>query len=115
MTMLHPYYKPLTLCEVCAKACGRCPWSKKDVQQPVEGWDAIRNDVGLQEHRRGELRQRLCESYVVLACPLFELEERHRWAYERFDPELVRRKLAGKINTGLAMTKVRNHKEAELD
>ena len=71
-------YKPLTLCELCTKACGDCSWSEKNVQRPVEGWAAIRRDLDR------------IESYVVLDCPEFELEERHAWAYEKFDPEWIK-------------------------
>lgn len=105
MAKRYPTYKPLTLCEVCANAYGGCSWSEKDMQQPVEGWDAIRHDVGLSETRRGELRRMLTESYVVLACPQFKLEEQHRWAYERFNPEAVRAKMEHRRRTVLNQKK----------
>lgn len=73
-------YKPLTLCELCTKACGFCTWSERGVQKPVEGWKAIRRDL-----------LGVGESYLVLECPEFDLEERHRWAYEKFDPEWIKR------------------------
>ena len=101
----YPTYKPTTLCEVCANAYGGCSWSEKDVQLPVEGWDAIRHDIGLSETHRGEARRTLTESYVVLACPQFKLEEQHRWAYDRFDPEAVRAKMAESRRSGLHKTK----------
>lgn len=72
-------YRPATLCEVCDKACGGCSWSKKGVQKPVAGWDAIRNDL-----------RDAGESYIVLSCPEFVVEEKNRWAYEKFDPEAIR-------------------------
>lgn len=78
------WYTPNTLCEVCEKACGGCPWSKHGVQRPVYGWDAIRKDIRVSKDAPP------LESYIVLDCPLFELEERHRWAYEKFDPEAIR-------------------------
>ena len=104
MAQRYPTYTPGTLCEVCANACGGCSWSEKDVQQPVEGWDAVRRDISIMEYR-GEQRQMLSESYVVLDCPLFELEERHRWAYKRFDPEAIRAKMTARRRSGLHKTK----------
>jgi hypothetical protein len=80
-------YRPATLCELCKNACGNCPWSEKDRQTPVKGWDAIRNDIACDTKTR-------VESYVVLDCPLFELEEHNRWAYEKFDREAIRKRLA---------------------
>lgn len=79
-------YRPLTLCEVCTKACGVCSWSKKGVQRPVEGWDAIRNDLQ-------QPKSFFSESYIVLRCPEFELEPHNEWAYKKFDPERVRRRI----------------------
>ena len=72
-------YRPATLCEVCNNACGGCVWSKHGVQKPVPGWDAIRRDLSDSG-----------ESYIVLDCPKFELEEHNRWAYEKFDREKIR-------------------------
>ena len=80
-------YVPRTLCELCANAYGGCSWSEKNVQRPVEGWDAIRNDVLV-------AARKYSESYIVLDCPLFELEEHNRWAYEKFDREAVRKRYA---------------------
>lgn len=90
MTELHPGYRPITLCEVCARAAGLCHWSQKDNMRPVPGWDAIRKDVRMQTTKGAT--QRFIESYIVLSCPLFELEEHNRWAYERFEPDRVRDK-----------------------
>ena len=58
--------------------------------RPVEGWDAIRNDlhtISKKYHRDMDVSE---ESYVVLDCPLFELEPQHAWAYEKFDREKIR-------------------------
>ena len=86
-------YTPRTLCEVCKNAYGDCPWSKKGVQKPVDGWDAIRNDLTTFVRRRdGKNVGNTMESYIVLDCPLFDLEERHRWAYEKFDRDAIREK-----------------------
>ena len=89
MTMynLHPGYRPKTLCEVCADACGFCSWSEKGNMRPVPGWDAIRKDFP-----SGDKYKDPVESYIVLHCPLFELEKHNHWAFERFDPEQIRAK-----------------------
>lgn len=100
---MYPNYRPATLCEVCANACGGCSWSAYGVQQPVKGWDAIRHDVAANDKSKGEARQAMSESYVVLGCPEFKLEEHHRWAYERFDPEAARRRLLHACNIGEAV------------
>lgn len=97
MMELHPTYCPKTLCEVCANATGFCPWSEKGHQRPVPGWNAIRKDFP-----SGDKYKVPVESYIVLRCPLFELEEHNRWAYERFDPEKIRAKYAGHIIDGVA-------------
>lgn len=115
MAKQHPNYKPTTLCDVCANACGGCSWSEQGVQQPVEGWDAIRHDVAANDKSKGYARMTLSESYVVLACPMFELEERHRWAYERFDPEVTRRRLAHTVKTGAAVKKRKRKEEDSGD
>ena len=83
-------YKPRTLCEVCENACGGCSWSEAGVQKPVEGWDAVQNDLWLGDPSVTGRFEHYQESYVVLHCPEFKLEERNRWAFERFDPEAVR-------------------------
>ena len=62
-----------TLCDFCANACGGCSWSQKDVQTPVPGWDAVRRDIPLDEVRPLSF----VESYVVIHCPEFSLEN-HR-------------------------------------
>lgn len=90
-------YKPHTLCEVCANAYGDCSWSEKGVQKPVEGWTAIRRDLATINHGQG----RGVESYVVLECPQFVLQEEYRWAYEKFDPEAAKRHATIKTNNGV--------------
>ena len=62
-------YVPTTLCELCENACGGCRWSQKDVQEPVDGWEAVRRDLPGEAGR--------LESYVVLECPEYEPETRH--------------------------------------
>lgn len=80
-------YVPETLCELCGRACGRCRWSRKDVQLPVKGWVAVRRDVPMTDSQ-GKVHWE--ESYVVLECPEYELELRHWWYYLNFDRELAR-------------------------
>jgi len=101
-----PWYVPHTLCEVCANACGGCSWSEKNIQTPVEGWEAVRNDISVNDKTKGSYREGICESYVVLACPQFELEEQHRWAYERFDPEKARRHAENRASVSSIMKKL---------
>lgn len=86
MIDLHPSYCPATLCEVCTKSTGFCSWSEKDNQQPVPGWDAVRKDL----LAGGGRKNIYTESYIVLRCPQFELEEHNRWAFERFEEKRTR-------------------------
>lgn len=83
-----PNFTPTTLCDLCSNACGHCRWSKKGVQQPVPGWDAVRRDVPMQH----TLSTEWVESYVVLDCPEFRLEERSRVYWDRFDAQGLREK-----------------------
>ena len=89
-------YTPVTLCEVCENACGGgdCPWAECGVQQPVPGWTAIRRDLN------GSLGEGTVESYVVLECPLFVVEEKNRWAYKKFNPAAVRRMMRHRDSAG---------------
>lgn len=98
-------YRLNTLCEVCTKACGGCSWSKKNVQQPVEGWDAIRHD--LQQPKKF-----YAESYIVLHCPEFELEKHNEWAYKKFDPEKVRQQVEHRDKLGAIRTEQMAEKRA---
>lgn len=100
------HYVPHTLCEVCTKACGGCSWSKKGVQQPVEGWDAIRYDIP-------QPRQFFTESYIVLHCPEFELEPHNEWAYKRFNPERVRRQIEHRESVKRAKKEVMAQRKAQ--
>lgn len=59
-------YTPSTLCEICENACGGCSWSKKNVQNPVEGWTALRNDLPCHGDYASN---KMVESYVVIRCP----------------------------------------------
>lgn len=76
-----------TLCEVCGNACGGCSWSEYGVQRPVPGWDAVRNDI----RTPGDRAKPRVESYAVLDCPEFVLEERYAREYQAFDRAWVRR------------------------
>lgn len=82
-----------TLCDVCENACGGCEWSEKWVQKPVPGWDAVRRDVQNQAKYAHKDCYALVESYTVLHCPKFVLEEKRAQWYERWDPEKRRREL----------------------
>ena len=62
-------YTVSTLCEICQNACGGCSWSERGVQKPVEGWDAIRNDLYVNHGTVGKPISFLDESYIVLDCP----------------------------------------------
>lgn len=61
-----------TLCWRCKKAVGRCSWteldsSKKVRFEPVPGWVAVKS-LGI--------LGRKSDSYLVLSCPEFEVDER---------------------------------------
>lgn len=91
--IVQSVYSPHTLCEVCANACGFCRWSEYGVQKPVPGLDAVRRDI------RGKVnREPMCiESYVVLDCPEFCLEERWPQEYQAFDRAWDRREALRKM------------------
>lgn len=85
-----PEYTPFTLCEVCENACGGCSWSEKNVQKPVEGWDAIRNDILPHGYYSEPI-----ESYVVLACPKY-VPDRYAEKYPFNRKEATRRVMVRK-------------------
>lgn len=66
-----------TLCWYCEKAYGSCAWSRKDNPRPVDGWQAIRNDLAANGERAAAV-----ESYVVLHCPEFSLDPRFKQDYQ---------------------------------
>lgn len=105
-------YRPATLCEVCERACGRCCWSAFGVQQPVPGWDAVRRDILGTDTRGRTGPGAYVESYVVLYCPEFALEEKNRWAYERFRPEDVRREVSRRERTSDTMRRKKGEQNA---
>lgn len=76
-----------THCDFCMNACGHCLWSEKDVQQPVPGWDAVRYDIPFTSDRAAVYS----ESYVIIACPQFELQPIWADQYRAVDWEHVRR------------------------
>ncbi len=80
-----------TLCEVCGNACGGCEWTEAYV--PVPGWDAVRRDVTNKTVWNGKTRCQREESYVVLRCPKFLLEDRWAAWFETWDPEKRRKEL----------------------
>lgn len=69
-------YSPRTLCELCEKACGGCSWSMYGVQEPVEGWVAVRRDI------RANKRYKV--SYIVLDCPEFLCDVRCEHYYKKW-------------------------------
>lgn len=95
-------YRPTTLCEICANACGGCSWSEYGKQKPVEGWEAIRNDILTNHGAPGKPLISFEESYIVLACPQYapdQYAERYpfdsEWAKKalRLRNEMAERKL----------------------
>ena len=62
--MISPFNKPHSICWDCANACGECSWSDHWKHEPVNGWNAIRNDLKTKE---GDTT----ESYIVIECPEF--------------------------------------------
>ena len=82
-----------TLCDYCANACGGCRWSRKGVQRPVPGWDAVRRDICLTENRPSPMT----ESYIVIRCPEFQTECHREAEYRRVDWENVRRRALERV------------------
>lgn len=83
-----PEYTPSTLCEICQNACGGCAWSKYGEQKPVEGWEAIRNDLYVNHGTVTAPISFIQESYVVLACPEFEPDRfADRFPFRRSEAE----------------------------
>lgn len=62
-------YTVSTLCEICRNALGKCSWSEYGRWEPIDGWEAIRNDIVIPRANRKE------ESYIVLACPEYVPDE----------------------------------------
>ena len=58
-----------TLCWDCSKAGGLCPWSDHWEHKPVPGWSAVQTRMRANNGGTDT-------SYIVLACPLFEPDER---------------------------------------
>lgn len=57
-----------TLCWTCDNSYeGRCPWFHVKDPQPVEGWDAVRQDIRYSDTHEGAVRE--IESYLVRGCP----------------------------------------------
>lgn len=59
-----------TICWDCKRAVMGCSWSKR--YTPVPGWNAIKTQIAVNDKGR----QRYCESYKVIECPLFEADGR---------------------------------------
>lgn len=76
-----PYFKPTTLCDLCANACGFCEWSEAGNMRPVPGWEAIRNDIS---SGRVDGSTVALESYIVLDCPKYRPDENGaRYTFDR--------------------------------
>lgn len=61
--------KPETICWNCKNVGKRlCPWDDSKGSEPTPGWTAIPQTLHLD-------RKRVGTSYIVLECPLADLEE----------------------------------------
>lgn len=81
-------YCVTTLCEVCRNALGKCSWSEYGRWEPIDGWEAIRNDIVIPGANRKE------ESYIVLACPEY-VPDKYAEDYP-FDREKAERRAKAK-------------------
>lgn len=65
-----------TLCWNCKNTSGnKCPWFSK-AEKPVEGWNAVRNDIFV--------ANRKVKSYYVIDCPNFVKEDIERLTDDQF-------------------------------
>ena len=71
------------LCWRCAKACGGCSWSHDYV--PVEGWEATRRDLTVQDGNG----PRMVESYLVRKCPEFTPDPPRQMQFAWMDKQCV--------------------------
>lgn len=70
-----------TICWNCANTNGKkCSWFAKNAK-PVDGWEAIRNDIAINDH--GTMR--FCESYIVTRCPNFYPSECYKRELEELE------------------------------
>lgn len=66
-----------SICWFCVNSYeGLCPWFDAKNPKPVEGWDAVRQDIKYLHGKGSE--HRMIESYMVRSCPNYETEERNR-------------------------------------
>lgn len=66
-----------SICWLCVNSYeGRCPWFDAKNPKPVDGWNAVRQDIKYQ-HGRGA-GHRMIESYMVRSCPNFATSEQTR-------------------------------------
>lgn len=64
-----------SLCWYCANAYGGCSWSGRS-KEPVDGWDAFQIDQTVTDCNRCKPKKRKIESYIVVECPQFDLDDR---------------------------------------
>lgn len=64
-----------SLCWYCANSYGGCSWSGRS-KEPVDGWDAFQIDQTVTDYNRGIPKIRKIESYIVIECPQFDLDDR---------------------------------------
>lgn len=93
-----------TLCWCCARCYGGCSWSRKTIlgynPKPVEGWEAIRRDVMVQDTHGMHPR----ESYAVLDCPNFALDSKFKGEYARFSKKYVKVRCNASAKTGIGVS-----------
>lgn len=93
-------YTVSTLCEICKNACGGCSWSRYGEAKPVEGWEAIRNDLICHD---GHLTSHRVGSYIVLSYPQYR-PDKFASKYP-FDKETAKRRAMIRITLAGRMRK----------
>lgn len=89
-----------TICWYCDRACGGkngCSWSR--TYTPVEGWTAIRNDMGVQRGYLGRRISRSVESYRVIKCPEFKATGHNRAAWDELLEQQRKKELKKKLKS----------------
>lgn len=81
-----------SLCWYCSNVYGGCSWSIK--YEPIDGWEAIRNDLHVHTTIDGNMTEpRTVESYAVLECPQFIIDDRFKEEYANYSKEAIIQKL----------------------
>lgn len=60
------------ICFDCKKACGGCSWSERF--EPVPGWKAKK----VVQKSIVDKKVRVCDTYQIVSCPLFERDEKRK-------------------------------------